>query len=223
MGVERGGFVVFEGGESVGKSTQAAWLASGRGAKLTAEPQSIFQPQLFYEQVEVTFEPGGTSIGQELRRLLLGYGGGRLYPLTEAFLMAADRAQHIAETIRPALADGRDVVCDRYIGSSLAYQGYGRGLNLDTVRQLSEIATGGLWPDLIILLDMDPLRARERDDAKPDRFEALDEAFHRRVRDGYLELAKDDPECWVVIDANRPPAQVRADVVALVADRLGWV
>ncbi|MCY4630305.1 MAG: dTMP kinase, partial [bacterium] len=106
MEVERGGFVVFEGGESVGKSTQAAWLATRRGA-------------------ELTFEPGGTQLGRELRRLLLGEAGVRLDMLSEALLMAADRAQHVAESIRPALEAGRDVVCDRYIGSSLAYQGYG--------------------------------------------------------------------------------------------------
>ncbi|MCY3785217.1 MAG: dTMP kinase [bacterium] len=214
-----GRFVVFEGGESVGKSTQAAWLATRRGACLT-------------------FEPGDTRLGRELRRLLLDERAGGLSAVTEALLMAADRAQHVAETIRPALEAGRDVVCDRYIGSSLAYQGYGRGLRLDVVRELSEIAAVGLWPDLMILLDMDPLQARARDDARDDardgardgaredarsdRFEALDEAFHRRVRDGYLELAAADPGRWAVIDADRPAPVVRDDIAAVVADRLGW-
>ena len=200
---ERGRFVVFEGGESVGKSTQAAWLATRQGA-------------------ELTFEPGGTRLGQELRRLLLGEAGLRVDILSEALLMAADRAQHVAETIRPALEAGRDVVCDRYIGSSLAYQGYGRGLDTEVVRLLSVMATGDLWPDLVILLDMDPQRARERDGGGSDRFEALGMDFHHRVRAGYLELASAAPDRWTVIDADRPPAAVRDDITALVADRLGW-
>lgn len=203
MGAERGRFVVLEGGESVGKSTQAAWLAARRG-------------------VDVAFEPGGTRLGQELRDLLLGRPGIRLDILAEALLMAADRAQHVAETIRPALAAGRDVVCDRYTGSSLAYQGYGRGLDVEIVRRLSEVATGGLWPDLIILLDMDPERARARGGGGSDRFEALGMDFHRRVREGYLELAGADPGRWAVIDADRPAADVRDAIAALVADRLGW-
>lgn len=203
MSVERGRFVVFEGGESVGKSTQANWLASSRG-------------------VDVAFQPGGTRLGQELRNLLLGRPGIRLDVLTEALLMAADRAQHVAETIRPALDAGRDVVCDRYVGSSLAYQGYGRGLDVEMVRRLSEVATGGLWPDLIILMDMDPQRARSRGGGGSDRFEALGMDFHRRVREGYLDLAAADPEHWAVVDADRPAPVVRDDIARLVADRLGW-
>lgn len=204
MEVAPGKFVVFEGGESVGKSTQSRWLAVGRG-------------------VEVTFEPGGTRLGQELRHLLLGRAGIHLDVLSEALLMAADRAQHVVETIRPALEAGRDVVCDRYIGSSLAYQGYGRGLDVDIVRALSELATGGLWPDLTILLDMDPERARARSGGGSDRFEALGMDFHRRVRAGYLELAEADPGRWTVVDADRPAPTVRDDIAALVADRLGWM
>ena len=199
---ERGRFVVLEGGESVGKSTQAAWLAVDLGADLT-------------------FEPGATRLGQKLRRLLLGEAGVRLDIVSEALLMAADRAQHVAESIRPALEAGRDVVCDRYIGSSLAYQGYGRGLDVATVRRLSEVATGGLWPDLVILLDMDPQRARDRGAGGSDRFEALGMDFHNRVRAGYLELAAADTERWAIIDADRSPAEVRGAVSVLVADRLG--
>jgi len=199
----RGAFVVFEGGEAVGKATQAAWLATRQGA-------------------ELTFEPGGTRLGQELRRLLLDGAGARLDILSEALLMAADRAQHVAETIRPALEAGRDVVCDRYIGSSLAYQGYGRGLDVPTVRLLSEVAAGGLWPDLIVLLDMDPQRARTRGGGGSDRFEAMGMDFHRRVRGGYLEIASADAARWTVVDADRPPAEVRDEIAALVAERLGW-
>ena len=222
MGVERGSFVVFEGGESVGKSTQAELLAKRWRVMVTTEPAPIYELQLFDERVKATFEPGSTGLGQELRRLLLRYTDGRLDALAEAFLMAADRAQHVVETIRPALEAGHDVVCDRYIGSSLAYQGYGRGLELDVVRQLSELATDRLWPDLIILLDMDPERAWGRGEISSDRFEALDMDFHRRVREGYLELAAADPGRWAVIDADRSPDDVRDDIAALVSDRLGW-
>lgn len=196
--------MAFEGGESVGKSTQAAWLAVSR-------------------RVDPTFEPGGTPLGRELRRLLLGETGVRVDAVTEALLMAADRAQHVAEVVRPALEAGRDVVCDRYIGSSLAYQGYGRGLDVALVRRLSELATGDLWPDLVILLDMDPQRAMARGGARADRFEALDVDFHRRVREGYLELAGADPERWVILDAGRDASRVREDIAALVSDRLGWM
>lgn len=203
-GAARGRFVTFEGGESVGKSTQAAWLAASRRADLT-------------------YEPGGTSLGRELRSLLLGEAGPRVDAVTEVLLMAADRAQHVAEVVRPALEAGRDVVCDRYIGSSLAYQGYGRGLDVAVVRRLSELATGGLWPDLVILLDMDPGRAKARGGARSDRFEALDAGFHRRVREGYLELAGADPECWVILDADRDASLVREDIAAAVSDRLGWM
>lgn len=198
-----GRFVAFEGGESVGKSTQAAWLAVSR-------------------RVDLTFEPGGTPLGRKLRGLLLGEAGVRVDAVTEALLMAADRAQHVAEVVRPALEAGRDVVCDRYIGSSLAYQGYGRGLDVALVRRLSELATGDLWPDLVILLDMDPQRAMARGGAPSDRFEALGADFHRRVREGYLELAGADPQRWVILDAGRDASLVREDVAALVSDRLGW-
>jgi dTMP kinase len=195
--------VVFEGGESVGKSKQAAWLAAGRG-------------------VDVTFEPGGTLLGRRLRGLLLGEACVRVDVVAEALLMAADRAQHVTEVVRPALEAGRDVVCDRYIGSSLAYQGYGRGLDVHLVRRLSELATGGLWPDLVILLDMDPERAMARAGTGSDRFEALDLDFHRRVREGYRVLARDDPERWVELDADRDPAVVRDEVARTVGERLGW-
>ena len=198
----RGRFVVLEGGESVGKSTVATWLAQRLGAR-------------------VTHEPGGTRLGGELRRLLLDSAGGRLDIVTEALLMAADRAQHVAEFIRPALEAGHDVVCDRYVGSSMAYQGYGRGLDLEVVRSLSAVATGGLRPDLVVLLDMDPQRAKARGVTGADRFEALAPDFHSRVRYGYLEMAAADAGLWVVVNADRPIEEVRADVAAAVTERLG--
>ena len=136
-------FIVFEGGEGTGKSTQAALLAQRLGATLT-------------------HEPGGTELGAHLREVLLSERTRRLDDRAEALLMAADRAQHVAEVVRPALAAGRHVVCDRYIGSTLAYQGYGRGLPVVELRRLSSWAAGDLWPDLIVLLDVPREVARRR-------------------------------------------------------------
>ncbi|MDQ6698066.1 MAG: dTMP kinase, partial [Actinomycetota bacterium] len=145
-----GRLIVFEGGEASGKSTQAARLAEGLGARLTREP-------------------GGTSLGAELRGLLLDPAAAPVAVRAEALLMAADRAQHVAEVIGPALAASEDVVCDRFVGSSLAYQGYGRGLGVDDVRRLSAFATSGVEPDLVILLDVAPEVAIGRSDRAPDR------------------------------------------------------
>ena len=200
----RGVFVVLEGCEGAGKSTQVARIAAARPSTL------------------VTFEPGDTNLGAALRRILLNGHDTTLCETAEALLMAADRAQHVTETIRPALRAGRDVVCDRYVASSLAYQGYGRGMDLEVVRHMSQIASGGLAADLTILLDVDPAVGRERSSAKRDRFESLDVDFHRRVRAGYLSLASADPRRWVIVDASRPPRAVNDDVAAALRDRLGW-
>ena len=197
-----GRLIVFEGGERSGKSTQASRLAERRHALLTREP-------------------GGTRIGTTLRRVLLDPGLDRVDPRTEALLMAADRAQHVAEVISPALAAGTDVVSDRFVGSSLAYQGHGRGLDLDEVWRLSAFATGGLEADLVILLDVDPSLASARRDGAPDRIETAGEDFHRRVRDGYLALAKAEPDRWAVIDGSRSIDEVAAAVTAVVEQRLG--
>ena len=201
---KRGRFVVFEGGESTGKSTHVGHVGGSRSS------------------VVVTFEPGATTLGVELRRLLLDATPTPLAPMAEALLMAADRAQHVAETIRPALSAGVDVVCDRYIGSSLAYQGYGRGLDLGAIRQISEIASGGLQADLIVLLDMDPAESRRRGFNGGDRFEDMDIEFHRRVRKGYLRLAAADRKRWVVVDASKAMDAVCADVTAVLQARLAW-
>ena len=201
---KRGRFVVFEGGEATGKSTHVAHVGAARSS------------------VVVTFEPGATTLGVELRRLLLDATATTLAPIAEALLMAADRAQHVAETIRPALSTGVDVVCDRYIGSSLAYQGYGRGLDLGTIRRLSEIATDGLRADVIVLLDMDPAEARRRGPHGGDRFEDMDIEFHRRVRNGFLCLAAADRKRWAVVDASKPMDAVRSDVAAVLQARLAW-
>lgn len=182
----RGRLIAFEGGEACGKSTQAALLAERSGALLTREP-------------------GGTAVGESVRALLLDAGGTPPHPRTEALLMAAARAQHVAEVVEPALAGGRHVVTDRFSHSSLAYQGYGRGLDLEEVRWLCDWATGGLWPDVVVLLDLrdGPVVAGAGPavpDA-PDRFEREDREFHERVVAGFHALAAADPERWHVVEA----------------------
>lgn len=181
-----GRLIAFEGGEGIGKSTQAERLASHLGAVLTREP-------------------GGTSVGERVRELLLDPTVHGLHARAEALLMAAARAQHVATVIAPALASGRDVVTDRYSHSSLAYQGYGRGLPLDELRNLSTWATAGRWPDLVVLLDVPIEEAtgrRERIGHAPDRLEAEAEEFHRRVVDGFRTMAAEDPERWLVVDGT---------------------
>jgi len=195
-----GRLIAFEGGEASGKSTQAARLANRLGAVLTREP-------------------GGTAVGEHIRELLLDPAVSNLDVRAEALLMAAARAQHVAEVVRPALADGRDVVTDRYAYSSLAYQGYGRGLALDEVRGLSEWATEGLWPDVVVLLDVPADVADARLGAR-DRFEREAGAFHDRVVDGFRRLADDDPARWVTVDGVGPPDEVERRVWAAVSARL---
>ena len=171
-------FIVFEGGEGSGKSTQARLLASALGAVLT-------------------HEPGGTEVGQAIRRLVLDLDGFPVDPRAEALLLLADRAQHVATVIRPALAGGATVVCDRFSGSTLAYQGYGRGLDVGALAEMSRWASGGLEPDVVVLLDG---VVRGGPDAS-DRMEAEDAAFHARVVEGYRALAAADPDRWVVVEA----------------------
>lgn len=198
-----GRFVVFEGGEGSGKSTQARRLADRWGALLT-------------------FEPGGTEVGQQLREILLSPETGDLDPRAEALLMAADRAHHVATKIRPALNRGKDVVCDRFVGSSLAYQGYARDLGIEEVRALSTFATDGLVPDLVLLMVVPPEEAGSRLAAagKPDRLEAAGDEFHRKVAEAYLILAAHDPDRWVVIDGSGTVDEVEGRVLEAVAARL---
>lgn len=198
-------FVAFEGGEGVGKSTQIAraaqWLrALGR-------------------QVIETREPGGTQLGGELRRLLLDPDG-RITPRAEALLYAADRAQHVDTVIRPTLAAGHVVLTDRYVDSTLAYQGAGRGLS-DT-RLVTEWATGRLAAHLTVLLDLDPETGLRRAGARaePDRLEGASLAFHQAVRAGFLALAAEAPQRYVVIDAAADPDAVAALVREAIEARL---
>ena len=195
-----GRFIAFEGGESSGKSTQAARLAASLGAVLTWELHD-----------------------ERIRSWLLDPDGDTPDARTEALLAAADRAEHVASVIRPALASGDDVVCDRYAGSSLAYQGYGRGLPLESVRLLSEFASDGLWPDLVILLDVPEAEAWARliaAGAEPDRLESEGAAFHARVAAGYRALAGADPT-WVVVDGTGSVDEVYERVEAAVKAHFG--
>lgn len=197
----RGRFIAFEGGEACGKSTQAARLADALDAVLTREP-------------------GGTAIGAQLRAVLLDPATVDLSARAEALLMAADRAQHVAEVIEPALAAGRHVVTDRFAGSSIAYQGHGRGLPVEEIRDLSMWATGGVWPDLVILLDVPPAEADRRLGAARDRMEAEPVSFHDAVIEGFRAQATAEPQRWVVIDGTPSIEVVSAAVVAAVVERL---
>jgi len=195
----RGRFIAFEGGDATGKSTQARLLAERLGALLTREP-------------------GGTEVGERVRELVLERGLS-VMPRTEALLMAAARAQHVAQVIEPTLAAGRSVVTDRFTASSLAYQGVGRGLDISEVAALSAFATGGLQPDLVVLLDLPLDVAAARLSSEPDRMEMEDAPFHARVAAAYRQLAAADPDGWAVVPADAPVDEV-AERVWTAVDRL---
>ena len=197
----RGRLVALEGLDGSGKTTQAGLLAETIGALVTAEP-------------------GATPLGRRLRDLLLDPGSPPVAARAEALLMAADRAQHVAEVVVPALDAGRWVVSDRFSGSTLAYQGFGRGLALDELRSLVTWATGGVEPDLTVLVDV-PLRvALGRRHPEADRLERLGDEFQERVRAGYLSLADADPARWVVVDGTGDEAEVAVRILNAVGDRL---
>nr|WP_268957957.1 dTMP kinase [Salinispora arenicola] len=209
--VSAGLFVVFEGGEGAGKSTQLALLA----ARLRDQGRDVV----------VTREPGATGIGERIRSLLLGQPGSEVpSPRAEALLYAADRAHHVATVVRPALARGAVVVSDRYIDSSLAYQGAGRTLPVDEVSWLSSWATGGLKPDLVVLLDIDPHTGLSRVAVRSgatDHLEAESVSFHERVRYAFLDLAATDPKHYLVLDAARPADEIADEVARRITELLG--
>ncbi|MHB8681358.1 MAG: dTMP kinase [Acidimicrobiales bacterium] len=196
----RGRLIALEGVDGSGKSTQARLLAAHLGAVLT-------------------HEPGATALGKAVRALVLDPAA-TLSVTTEALLMAADRAQHVAEVIAPALDAGNWVVTDRYSASTLAYQGYGRAMDLGELRRLVGWATGGLDPDLTVLIDV-PVDAATARRAGNDRFEEAGGEFHQRVRQGYLELAAAGGRSWVVVDGTGEVDTLADEIRGVVAERLG--
>ncbi len=195
-------YIAFEGGEGSGKSTQAKILAKRIDALLT-------------------LEPGGTELGAQLRKLLLGVGEAPVGSRAETLMMAADRAQHVEELVEPALQSGRHVVSDRTAYSSLAYQGGARGLGVDAVRSVNEWALAGRWPDVVVLLDCPP-GAGPRGRRSSDRLEQEGDEFHQLVHATYLELAAAEPDRFVVLEALGSIAEVSERVWSALADRFGW-
>jgi len=211
----KGRLIVFEGGEGGGKTTQLQrtqqWLQhSGWFAHLRAKG--------CIHEIVSTREPGGTEIGQNIRQLLLGYSGAELLQdRTELLLYAADRAQHVEGFLRPHLDAGALILCDRYTDSTVAYQGYGRGLDLNLIHQLNQLATNGLHSDLTLWLDLDPEIGLARTDRRSvrDRIEQADLVFHQRVYQGFSVLASQYPDRIVRIDANQPEDAVTQQIQAV--------
>ncbi len=210
----KGRFITFEGIEGSGKSTQIVLLANYLKAH--------------QRPVTLTREPGGTAIGDQVRKILLDPGNTALVPSAELLLYAAARAQHLEELIRPELLSGKIVLCDRFSDATLAYQGYGRGLDRDMIAELDRIVTRGMRPDLTILLDIEAAaglaRARGRNSSRgldaEARFENEDLVFHERVRQGYRELAEREPERFRIVDASATPDEIQNRVRRIVDEAL---
>jgi dTMP kinase len=202
-------FITLEGPEGSGKTSQVPLLAD-------------FLRQQGRDCI-TTREPGGTAIGDQIRSVLTNLSNTTMQPRTEILLFLAARAQLVEQVIRPALAEGKTVLCDRYGDSTLAYQGYGHNLDLDQLRQMLRFATGGLKPDLTLLLDIDVesgLRRKLYSGGEWNRLDAYAVAFHQRVRQGYHALAQSEPQRWVVIDASQPPEMVQLALRQAVTGRL---
>jgi len=201
-------FITLEGPEGSGKTTQIAKVAK----YLEERGYSVYR----------TREPGGTAIGDQIRATLLALGNTEMHPRAEALLLQASRAQLVEEVILPRLKAGEIVLCDRYADSTLAYQGYGHQNDLASLREIINYATGGLWPDLTILLDIDVEEGLKRRNEAGDmnRLDALELDFHRRVRQGYHQLAKAEPERWVIVKANRSFEAIQQELRKVILERL---
>ena len=197
----KGLFITFEGGDGCGKTTQIKLLDEylrNKGYKTL-----------------LTREPGSKGLGEKVREILLNYDGD-VSPVCESFLFLADRAQNVDCLIKPALEEGAIVICDRHTDSSVAYQGYGRGLNIDRIKKLNSIATSGLNPDLTIVLDVDVETSQKRVGAEKDRMESAGIEFFERVRKGYLEIAKQEPERVKVVDSTKTINEIHKEILELV-------
>lgn len=203
-------FISLEGPDGSGKSMQIPQLAE-------------FVRQQGYE-VLTTREPGGTDIGDQIRQVIMKLGNTSMHPRTEILLFCSARAQIVEEVLRPALARGVVVISDRYADSTLAYQGYGHGVDLDELRRLLNFTTGGLKPDLTLLVDVDSevgLRRRQSSGGEWNRLDAYALEFHKRVREGYHRLADQEPERWRVIDGSQTPEMVQSELRRVVIEKLG--
>src|SRR5579859_2947057 len=209
MTMSSGYFITFEGPDGSGKSTQIQSLAE--------------YLQGLGQTVLLTREPGGTEISEEIRDLLHDLRHHEMQPRAEILLYSAARAQLVGQAIRPCLESGGTVLCDRYADSTLAYQGYGHGLDLDILRLITSFATGDLKPDLTLLFDLDPavgLQRRQADGVEWNRLDAYDLAFHQRVRQGYHQLAQAEPGRWVTLDATLERGELQAEVRRVVLQKL---
>lgn len=199
--MSKGLFITFEGGDGCGKTTQIKLLDEylrNKGYKTL-----------------LTREPGSKGLGVKVREILLNYDG-EVSPVCESFLFLADRAQNVDCIIKPALEDGTIVICDRHTDSSVAYQGYGRGLDIDRINMLNNIATSGLKPDLTIVLDVDVETSQKRVGAEKDRMESAGVEFFERVRQGFLEIAKQEPDRVKVVDSTKTIEEIHKEIVELV-------
>ena len=200
--MSKGLFITFEGGDGCGKTTQIKLLDEylrNKGYKTL-----------------LTREPGAKGLGVKLREILLNYDG-EVSPTCESFLFLADRAQHIDCIIKPALKEGTIVLCDRHIDSTVAYQGYGRGLDIEQIRHLNNIATNGIKPDITIVLDVDVKTSQNRVGTEKDRMESAGIEFFERVRNGFLEIAKQEPERVKVVDSTQTITEIHKEILELIA------
>ncbi|MGN7765767.1 dTMP kinase [Paenibacillus sp. P46E] len=207
---QEGFFITLEGGDGSGKTTVLGRVA--------AYLQNHSMPYL------ITREPGGIEIAEKIRSIILDPAHTAMDARTEALLYAASRSQHLAEVVEPALKEGLTVLCDRFVDSSLVYQGYARGLGIEEVRKINQFATSGRTPDLTFYLDVDPevglSRIAANEEREVNRLDLESLAFHQKVRDGYCQVIKSDPERIVVLDANRPIHMVEQDIVRILKERI---
>ncbi len=205
--MDKGFFITFEGPDGAGKSTQ------------------IDRLKLFFTERDLdvlyTREPGGTDIGEKIRKLILDKENIEMEPVTEAFLYASARAQLVRQVLKPAIKEGKIIVCDRYMDSSTAYQGYARGLG-DAVAEINKHAIDGLLPDLTFLFILDPEIGKSRIAVESyDRLESQNFEFHRKVAEGYIEIAKNNDKRFVIIDATKTPDEIWNEIRGVLADKLG--